>query len=163
MDITDRSLECPDVACISKEILEHRRVDIARTDGIHADAFRAMVARHCPGEGVYCALGRAVSRKSRVGYEPIIGTEVRDGWIVRLSQQRKRIFRGHEGTCHIDREYAIPLRQARMLDRLLDFYPGGIHENVQLAAFALDLSHRRARIVLRCDVELHEATVICGL
>ena len=150
-----------------EEALQHRRVDVAGANRIHANAFRPMIAGHGAGQRVHRALGRAIRGESGVGDETVVRPEIDEaGAASRLcgvAHQRQRVFRGQERARGIDCEAAIPLVQRRFLDRLFDLYSGGVHKYVELASFVANLLHGRNDIGFPRHIKLDENTAVVDM
>jgi hypothetical protein len=117
---------------------QHRRVDLAGADRVHADPGACDVDRHRPGQHRDRAHRRAVGGHVRARHEAVHRRDVDD----RAAASREHRARGRaarvEEAVHVDGEHAAPIVVVRVERPAPQHDAGGVHEHVEAAVVGHD-------------------------
>src|SRR5262249_26233554 len=103
------------------------RVDVSRTDRVHADSLSAMINRNCLSKGEDCSLGSTVSSTRWFHKKTVHGGHV-DNDPARLAQVGEKSARAEEDPANIYRHLPGPLFRSGILNEFVDLNRRIIYE-----------------------------------
>src|SRR6266849_2759233 len=133
--------------------LDALALDDAGLDAVDAHLVRAGLGGEAFGESDHAELGRGIRRAHREGEPAGGGGEVDDAAAARGLDQRHRLARAVEHAVQVDRDAALPVLGADVLDlRRRSGDAGVVHQHVEPAEMALHVLEQALDVADLCHV-----------